>query len=63
MLDNKNIVDIQNIAKELKDYTLVKTSHLQSLLDDSDFLDCLKSAGVDNWDGYDLAKEMYYVEE
>ena len=63
MLDNKNIVDIQNIAKELKDYTLVKTSHLQSLLDDSDFLDCLKSAGVDNWDGYDEAREMYYDEE
>ena len=63
MLDNKNIVDIQNIAKELKDYTLVKTSHLQSLLDDSDFLDCLKSVGVDNWDGYDLARGMYYNEE
>ena len=63
MLNNKNIVDIQNIAKELKDYTLVKTSHLQSLLDDSDFLDCLKSAGVDNWDGYDAAREMYYDEE
>ena len=63
MLDNKNIVDIQNIAKELKDYTLVKTSHLQSLLDDSDFLDCLKSTGVDNCDGYDEAREMYYDEE
>lgn len=63
MLDNKNIVDIQSIAKELKDYTLVKTSHLQSLLDDSDFLDCLKSAGVDNWDGYDEARKMYYDEE
>lgn len=63
MLDNKNIVDIQSIAKELKDYTLVKTSHLQSLLDDSDFLDCLKSAGVDNWDGYENAQEMFYDEE
>ena len=63
MLDNKNIVDIQSIAKELKDYTLVKTSHLQSLLDDSDFLDCLKSAGVDNCDGYDETREMYYDEE
>ena len=52
MLDNKNVVNIQNIAKELKDYTLVKTSHLQPLLSDSD-----------NWDGYDLAREMYYDEE
>ena len=63
MLKNKNIVNIQNITEELKDYTLVKTSHLQSLLDDSDFLDCLKSVGVDNWDGYDEAREMYYDEE
>lgn len=27
---------------------------------DSDiFLNCLKACGVDNWDGYGLAKEMY----
>ena len=63
MLDNKNVVQIKDVVEEFKGYTLVKTSHLQSLLDDSDFLDCLKSAGVDNWDGYDLAKEMYYDEE
>ena len=63
MLDNKNIVDIQNIAKELKDYTLVKTPHLQSLLSDSDFLDCLKSTGGDNWDGYSEAQKMMYNDE
>lgn len=31
---------------------------------DSDiFLDCLKACGVDNWDGYGLAQEMYEGEE
>ena len=31
---------------------------------DSDiFLNCLKACGVDNWDGYALAKEMYDEED
>jgi len=25
---------------------------------DSDFLDCLRAAGVDNWEGYDIAQDM-----
>ena len=29
------------------------------LLKDSDFLNCLQRAGVDNWDGYDYACEEY----
>lgn len=28
-------------------------------LDDSILLDCLRSAGVDNWDGWDYAIELY----
>lgn len=24
------------------------------------FLACLNDAGVDNWDGYDFAQEMYF---
>lgn len=30
-----------------------------SLLDDRMFLYALRSAGVDNWDGYDYALELY----
>lgn len=26
-------------------------------------LNCLEAAGVDSWDGYDEAREMYYNEE
>lgn len=25
---------------------------------DSDFLRCLRAAGVDNWEGYDIAQDM-----
>lgn len=57
MLDNKDII------KELQDYTLVKTSYLTNLIEDSDFLNCLREAGVDNWGGYEIAQEMYSSEE
>lgn len=30
----------------------------QELIEDSVFLSCLRSAGVDNWEGYDLAIEL-----
>ena len=29
------------------------------LVEDQDFLDCLRGAGVDNWDGWDYAIEAY----
>ena len=28
------------------------------LLENSEFLECLEAAGVDNWSGYDYASEM-----
>lgn len=28
------------------------------LVEAEDFLQCLQAAGVDNWDGYDIAQEM-----
>ncbi len=34
-----------------------------SLQDDSIFLNALKCAGVDNWDGYDCALEMIREDE
>jgi hypothetical protein len=30
------------------------------LLKDSQFLECLRGCGVDNWDGWDYAREAYY---
>ena len=32
---------------------------LESVSDDAEFLECLESAGVDNWDGYEYAQEEY----
>ena len=31
----------------------------QELLDALDFLQCLEACGVDSWDGYDTAADMY----
>lgn len=56
----KSLTDALNI---LDGYSLVSTDLLIQLKDDSDFLECLKAMGVDNWDGYDEAKEMFYDEE
>ena len=40
-----------------KTITISKKEY-EELLKDSQFLDCLRGAGVDNWDGYDHAMEM-----
>jgi hypothetical protein len=37
--------------------TITKIEH-DRLLKDSDFLEALRQAGVDNWDGYDYAFEI-----
>ena len=31
----------------------------EQLKEDSEWLECLNIAGVDNWDGYDYAREIY----
>jgi len=38
--------------------TITKEEYSE-LCDDSLFLNCLRGAGVDNWDGYDFAVEAY----
>lgn len=45
-MSNETMVSIS-----LKEYS--------QLMRDSDFLNCLRNAGVDNWDGYDYACEEY----
>ena len=36
----------------------ISKEEYDSLLEDQHMLQCLQGAGVDNWDGYDLAIEM-----
>lgn len=37
----------------------------EKLEEDSMFLNCLRGAGVDNWDGYEVAQEAFqeYLEQ
>ncbi|QMV48642.1 hypothetical protein [Bacillus phage SPO1L3] len=37
----------------------IPVEEYQHLIDRVSFLDCLESAGVDNWNGYGEAQEMY----
>ncbi len=38
--------------------TLPQSTYIK-LLEDEFLLSCLREAGVDNWDGYDYAMELY----
>ena len=38
-------------------------AELEKVQEDSEFLECLKSAGVDNWGGYSEAQEMMWPED
>ena len=37
----------------------ISKKEYESLQDRAMFLDCLQIAGVDNWEGYDEANEIY----
>ena len=41
----------------------ISVEHYDEILDDVRFLNALRAAGVDNWDGYDYALEIYNEEE
>ena len=38
---------------------VISKEYFDELYDDSDLLNCLRNCGVDNWDGYDEAQEMF----
>jgi len=42
-----------------KGYIQIPIKEYNKLCRDSDFLNCLERAGVDNWDGYEFALEDY----
>lgn len=39
------------------DTVTISKEEYDKLLEDSIFLNCLERAGVDNWDGYEVAQE------
>ena len=48
---------------ETGDTITIPVEHYDEILDDVRFLNALRAAGVDNWDGYDYALEIYNEEE
>lgn len=42
------------------DFITISKKDYKNLQEDSHFLFCLRSFGVDNWEGYDLVCNMYW---
>lgn len=48
------------LAMQVDNETKAKLfNYLDGLVDDSNFLNCLKQAGVDCWEGFEDAQELY----
>lgn len=53
--ENDFVVDQSNIKPKMVSIT---EKEYKQLKEDSNFLDCLRAAGVDNWEGYEEAQRM-----
>jgi hypothetical protein len=42
--------------------TITKKEY-EEFLDDARLLNCLRNAGVDNWEGWDIAMDEYHEED
>lgn len=51
-------MSVDKIAKSMETVELTKEAY-DELVADQEFLNCLRACGVDNWEGYDLAAEMF----
>lgn len=40
------------------DVVTISRREYEQLLSDSDWLACLEAAGVDNWEGFDIARDI-----
>lgn len=67
--ENRSVFDV-NVAfheyrtlgfkfSEIKKVVFLTEEELNKLRNDSYKLNCLEMAGVDNWEGYDMAMELY----
>ena len=45
-----------------KETVTITKEEYEYLLDQVEFLNCLEACGVDNWNGYEYAQEMYQEE-
>lgn len=60
-------VEIVDVLKQFidnpNDYTIINKSEYEDLLDSQLFLYCLESSGVDNWGGYEEARNEYRLQK
>lgn len=47
------------MSNEITDTVTISRDEYDELLSDQAFLNCLRNAGVDNWDGFDFAVEEF----
>lgn len=52
-----------DMALEFEAKLIELLNQQDQLNEDSQFLQCLKNAGVDNWDGYSIAQEEMWPED
>lgn len=53
-----NMKELETIMIGGKKYVIIEEDDYNELQDESKFLDALRGAGVDNWDGYEYALEV-----
>lgn len=58
MNDSDTIKELWSIIKDRRSVVLTQEEY-ELLAEDSLFLNCLRNAGVDNWDGYEFAQEEF----
>lgn len=58
MKGKKYSKDFIKRVNKLKDAITISQERYDELIKDSDFLNALRVAGVDNWDGYDFAIDI-----
>lgn len=49
----------ERVAEHIAAHIKALNDKIESLMDDSKLLDCLRACGVDNWGGWDEAIDMY----
>lgn len=47
------------MSKDEIEYVTISKEYLDDLESDSTFLSYLRAVGVDNWEGYSIAQEMF----
>lgn len=55
--------DAVALIESLEGYSLVSNDELEELVENTNFLSILEGCGVDNWEGYSEAQEMFREQE